>query len=620
MDQNDSRKLNMNERLKSILDAALKYFDAEMPYIYYPSYTPTDYPDNVQGMESFARLLWGACFADDQVLDKEKKRRLMKAVAIGTDKNSVYYWGDLTDYSQLAVEMTPVAFFVYLNKGIFDALNEKERENISAWLNQINNVKLYENNWQCFIVLVNLFLQLSGCKYSADKKKEALKKIEGMYAGEGWYSDGNTRQFDYYVSFAIHFYLLIYNYYSPKDEETQVYLDRSLLFSKSFVYWFADDGAGLPFGRSLTYKFAQSAFWAALAMNDVSAEVKALAGGILFRNLDWWFEREVIDRNGLLVLGYAYPNQQFIEFYNASGSSYWALKSFLFLIIPDNDDFWGAHEEKKSGLNNRQMIAPAGMVVCRDKGNPYAFVNGQRAVYDFGHTECKYEKFVYSTKSGFCISRSNKSTELLAPDSTVAISLNGEDYISRSNYEVVKTEENCLISRWKPAKRIEITTVILPAAPGHIRMHLIDTGEEIVFVDGGFSLSKDGVSRTLSNGCLLAKNNDTLSGAGSLLGSGEAFCIDAVPGANLLYKHCVIPAVKYDLTPGKYKVIDWFYLGEDDKEALENSRKYKLENELLLYGNDRLNVAFTDLSDYRAPGRCASVLKKAKRLMKTTIR
>ena len=162
MDQNDSRKLNMNERLKSILDAALKYFDAEMPYIYYPSYTPTDYPDNVQGMESFARLLWGACFADDQVLDKEKKRRLMKAVAIGTDRNSVYYWGDLTDYSQLAVEMTPVAFFVYLNKGIFDALNEKERENISAWLNQINNVKLYENNWQCFIVLVNLFLQLSG--------------------------------------------------------------------------------------------------------------------------------------------------------------------------------------------------------------------------------------------------------------------------------------------------------------------------------------------------------------------------------------------------------------------------------------------------------------------------
>lgn len=37
-----------------------------------------------------------------------------------------------------------------------------------------------------------------------------FEKIEQMYVGNGWYSDGLTRQRDYYVAFAIHYYSLIY--------------------------------------------------------------------------------------------------------------------------------------------------------------------------------------------------------------------------------------------------------------------------------------------------------------------------------------------------------------------------------------------------------------------------
>jgi len=42
---------------------------------------------------------------------------------------------------------------------------------------------------------------------------------------------------------------------------------RAAAFAPDFMHWFAADGA--PFGRSLTYRFAQGALWGALAFADV---------------------------------------------------------------------------------------------------------------------------------------------------------------------------------------------------------------------------------------------------------------------------------------------------------------------------------------------------------------
>lgn len=40
--------------------------------------------------------------------------------------------------------------------------------------------------------------------------EEYLEGLETFYLGEGWYRDGDSGQKDYYISFAIHFYSLIY--------------------------------------------------------------------------------------------------------------------------------------------------------------------------------------------------------------------------------------------------------------------------------------------------------------------------------------------------------------------------------------------------------------------------
>ncbi len=50
-----------------------------------------------------------------------------------------------------------------------------------------------------------------------------------------------------------------------------VFKERAILFAQDFVYYFDEDGEALPYGRSLTYRFAQGAFFSALVFADVEA-------------------------------------------------------------------------------------------------------------------------------------------------------------------------------------------------------------------------------------------------------------------------------------------------------------------------------------------------------------
>jgi hypothetical protein len=87
-------------------------------------------------------------------------------------------------------------------------------------------------------------------------------------------SDGlqpDSKAFDYYASFAIHYYSLLLASSLEKDspEIAQRFRDRAAKSSLAIVNLFAPDGHSIPFGRSMTYRFATSAFWAACAFDGV---------------------------------------------------------------------------------------------------------------------------------------------------------------------------------------------------------------------------------------------------------------------------------------------------------------------------------------------------------------
>lgn len=73
-------------------------------------------------------------------------------------------------------------------------------------------------------------------------------------------------------------------------------------------------GGAIPFGRSLTYRFACGAFFAALAVADIPDMPDPLASmgavkGFLLRHLRWWaaHSTDVFYADGTMNIGYLYP-------------------------------------------------------------------------------------------------------------------------------------------------------------------------------------------------------------------------------------------------------------------------------------------------------------------------
>lgn len=80
---------------------------------------------------------------------------------------------------------------------------------------------------------------------------------------------------------------------------------------------FADQkkkGASIPFGRSLTYRFACGAYFSALAVAQISQMPAPLSSagavkGFLLRHLRWWARHsdDVFYTDGTMNIGWLYP-------------------------------------------------------------------------------------------------------------------------------------------------------------------------------------------------------------------------------------------------------------------------------------------------------------------------
>lgn len=145
----------------------------------------------------------------------------------------------------------------------------------------------------------------------------------------------------------MHYYGLIYAKVMEDEdpERAAIYKERAIQFAQDFKEWFSSDGSSIPFGRSLTYRFAQSSFWAALAFADVEALPWGQIKRLVLNNLRYWFKQSIFSPEGLLTIGYGYQNLNMAEGYNAPGSPYWSLKTFLLLALPESHPFWQAEEE-----------------------------------------------------------------------------------------------------------------------------------------------------------------------------------------------------------------------------------------------------------------------------------
>lgn len=499
--------------------------------------TGSGFSETAAQLEGFARPLWlVAHLFNERSAAEDTGIHLddwVTGLRNGTNPNHAEYWGDLGDADQRMVEMESIAYALLTSPTVFAFYDDDlAKANLVAWLGQINDHEMSRNNWRWFRVFVNLaltrVLDVPMSEVVAIVRDD-LNILDTFYLGDGWSSDGlwdsGRKQCDYYSgSFAIQFAQLLFvrlaGDFDP--QRTTRYREQAKEFAAGFWRYFSLNGAAIPFGRSMTYRFAFAAFWSAAAAVGVEFEAPlespGAAKGMLLRHLRWWASKpDIFNVDCTLNIGYAYPNMYMGEDYNSPQSTMWCPKPFVILALAAEHPFWTAGEAPYpltggSGIATAAYLSQPRHILCNTAQHHFMLSSGQSSSVNHKGREAKYGKMAYSSTFTFSVPV-GASLEQLAPDSTLCISLdNGETWVVRSKpYDVVSAElqadeENVpmIASSWRPWRHLDLevrTMLVTPASqwPGwHLRIHEVRLStvamslpypDELRCIDGGFAIS-----------------------------------------------------------------------------------------------------------------------------------
>lgn len=524
----------------------------------------TIYSERIRQAEGFLRLLWGyAGYYKNHEAD-DTFQYLIQGIVAGTDPSKDSYWGDLDDVNQLMVEMAPLAVFILMNEDKCKAaLTLQEQENLINWLEQINHHETARNNWLFFRILVDVCLDQCFGMDHRDQQTDDLAIIDSFYVGAGWYFDGLTQQRDYYISFAIHYYSLLYAFFCKEQDPKRaaIFRRRATEFAETFRYWFDKDGRGIPFGRSLTYRFAQSSFWSAflLTVKEAPQELKDEARYLLFTNLQQWLKQDIFSPEGYLKIGYYYEDLVMAEEYNGPGSPYWALKAFV-LLADENGEHHIDYLQQQPKQSLLKIPQAQMLITTNPEGDHVqAFPAGQY-VETHSHGEAKYSKFVYSSRFGFSVAKGLRGWDKGGFDNVLAVSEQDEFYRVRTKPLAFAVHDKYIYHQWQPWSDVMIESFIIPLGAWHVRIHRVVSQRPLRLRDGGFAQPYDGITDLL-------KTDAWHQQLFSELGLSEVVSYDQKMGVGLserwsnqnLYYPCVqTPYLTVDMSPGEEIFINLF--------------------------------------------------------------
>jgi hypothetical protein len=460
------------------------------------------YDESATLLEGLSRPLWGlAPYAAGRRAGNKKPdgvcaeaiRLVRSGLAEGSDPRSAGYWGIGGDRDQRYVEMAAIALGLLIApEDIWDPLPGEAKTNLAAWLGTINQVELPPTNWECFRLIVNLALRRRTGVCDESRLETGLRSIEELYRGEGWYIDETN--YDLYNPMAFHFFGLVYARLAGEEDPDRAarFRERARLFAPQYLPWFSRDGSSVPFGRSLTYRFAASAFFSACAFADEELLSWGVLKGLILRNLRHWLSRPIFDGEGLLTVGCGYPNLVMAEQYNSPASPYWALKTYLVLALPETHPFWKAEEEPLPELPSVSHNAPPHLVACRAGSgrseHVYLLNAGQYPCWESVHAAAKYAKFAYSNRFGFCVQHSSYDLPKVGCDSSLVFSEGDGYWRERRQSHDRRSSLSWVRSTWNPWPDVSVTSWVLPLGPWQVRVHEVDSSRELECVEGGFSL------------------------------------------------------------------------------------------------------------------------------------
>ncbi|HEY1818930.1 MAG TPA: DUF2264 domain-containing protein [Trebonia sp.] len=270
-------------------------------------------------------------------------------LAAGTDPDSPQRWPRLDEIGQAKVEAASIAIALHETRPwIWDRLDDGVRARVLDWLGAFAGARVPDNNWVWFRAVAAAFSRSAGGTWHERDIDHAVTRTESWYAGDGWYTDGGTRNFDHYGGWAMHLYPLWYcriagGLAGPGLAER--YRSRLRRYLADAAHLVGADGAPLFQGRSLTYRFAALApFWAG-ALFDATPLSPGLTRRIASGMLRYFLSGGCLRADGTLSIGWHGEFLPIRQPYSGPGSPYWASKGFAGLLLPASDPVWRSAEE-----------------------------------------------------------------------------------------------------------------------------------------------------------------------------------------------------------------------------------------------------------------------------------
>lgn len=504
--------------------------------------------------EGFARPLWGlapAAVGGDETIDWPV---IARGLANGCDPDHPEYWGPAGEIDQRMVEMAAIGFALALvPEKLWAPLDDVARANVARFLGDAYVRTFSNNNWKYFRIMIRYGLERVGVATDPALAEIYQDELDAFYLGDGWFRDGPWRRADHYVAFAIHFYGLIGAKLDPTSPRALTARERARAFAPRFARLFAEDGGAVAFGRSMTYRFAMAGFWAALAFADEPALPWGEIKGLWLQHLRWWRDRPILDRDGLMTVGYGYRDLLMSEEYNSAGSPYWALKAFLPLALPDSHPFWQAEAVAPTRRPDISAQRQPGFVLFDTVNDVVALASGQENLQMRCGAE-KYAKFAYSARYGFSVETDGRFA-VAAAENMLLFSDDGRHCRGRETNETVVLAGTTLYARWRPFEDVEVETWLIPAPPWHVRVHRIRAGRPYRICEGGFAVPRpEGTipARSVPGGVVVETATD-LAAILALEPSGgrAAVAHPTQPNTNLVSARTLVPQLHGSIAAGE---------------------------------------------------------------------
>ncbi len=440
---------------------------------------------------------------------------LREVLVSATDPQSTYYWNTNRDHAGAYMfdfqNMTEVAGLLvgcfFARERTWDVMSEKEQKQVADYI--ISSCatqceRIPGNNHIWFPLLCLLVLRKFGFDHPDNDRwfAEGLSKLDGMYIGGGWYSDGAFGRIDYYEAWSMHSYPLLWCLIEDEScpdyaARRKLYLERTTEFLRDYIYFFDINGAHPPFGRSLSYRFAASCVFplAVLAGAEIDP---ALAGEITRRNVSYFADHCLLGEDNILPPGYLYNAPALIASYTSSGGPYWAAKTFLCLLLPEDHPFWQGSTLPidKEAYCIKPSDVRLNFAVSGDRHSGVTVYNNHFQCYQNGRycnafndmASC-YHKFCYNSRAGFALA----TRDCTASDNMISLlTRDGSMTSHRWGFTDLGCRDGWMVSEQIPFANdpeTVIRTYLLPLEGSlHVRVHRVTLSREYAIREGGFSL------------------------------------------------------------------------------------------------------------------------------------